>query len=258
MCGESNIVGNLDQRKTKKYLLADTKELTQVADEIYRQFNNKGGSEQIASLFAIRLLLRLVDIYQVSSVLELGAGIGTLTSAILAGTNASVTAYENSTYCIGELKENTKNYRTFDLITGYEELTNSQAEMLIVDINTSIFNIKKLVQESNFKVIFIEGHQLAQRVNVISGIRRDQKLRYLDFRDRNCSKGAGVFFLSSKMSGYRIIDMIDNAIAFKSILWQVRLVSFRKSFTMYLNNRESNTLLKRIRKIWSGKIKWKF
>ena len=79
-----------------------------VAKEVYRLFSRKPGSAHIASELTLAHLAALVRTRPINSVIEFGAGIGTLTYLLLSrlGEDRRVTSVERNTYCIEQLMHN--------------------------------------------------------------------------------------------------------------------------------------------------------
>jgi hypothetical protein len=78
----------------------------QKAREIYRLFSAKPNSEHIASPFSLAHVAAILRLQEVRSVLEFGAGIGTITYLILSSSEAAVHATETHPLCLRALDEN--------------------------------------------------------------------------------------------------------------------------------------------------------
>jgi precorrin-6B methylase 2 len=78
------------------------------AHVIYECFRKKPGAEHIASEVALRYLSACLRLYRPQTVLELGAGIGTITAALLRHSCGvrRVVATETDAFCLTELKSN--------------------------------------------------------------------------------------------------------------------------------------------------------
>lgn len=82
--------------------------------ETYELFKRKEGSEHIATPVTLQALLDL----QPRHVLELGAGIGTITYTLLRYCGASIDTYEDNAFCKNALKENCSGFE-YTLISDY-------------------------------------------------------------------------------------------------------------------------------------------
>lgn len=74
------------------------------ADAYHATVRREIGSEQIASAFAIRVLLALLDRLKPARVLEIGSGIGTLTR-LLIRTGAELHIAEDSQWCLHAMRQ---------------------------------------------------------------------------------------------------------------------------------------------------------
>ncbi len=97
-----------------------------LASDIFREFDAKPESQHIANEFALMELSRLIARIRPQSVLEIGAGIGTITKLILTHPDrpARLTSTEGHPICVSELSKNLKGVE----LTGYK-LVNSATEL---------------------------------------------------------------------------------------------------------------------------------
>src|SRR5258708_24469779 len=80
----------------------------QFAKEIYDLFSKKPGSEHIASEVSLQYLAACLRLFKPSKVLEMGAGIGTITQAVLSHPCAvrELVSTETNPFCLKVLREN--------------------------------------------------------------------------------------------------------------------------------------------------------
>ena len=97
-----------------------------LASDIFREFNAKPESQHIANEFALTELARLIASVRPQSILEIGAGIGTITKLVLTHPNrpTHLTSTEGHPVCLSELSKNLKGIE----LTGYT-LVNSATEL---------------------------------------------------------------------------------------------------------------------------------
>ena len=78
---------------------------------IFEKYSNLVGSDQIATRYALRIISKHLNEYQPKSILEIGAGIGTITELLIRELpSAKIVSYENNAWCISQLvKTLTKN-----------------------------------------------------------------------------------------------------------------------------------------------------
>lgn len=97
-----------------------------LASDIFLEFNAKPESQHIANEFALMELSRLIARVRPQSVLEIGAGIGTITKLVLTHPDrpAQLTSTEGHPVCLSELSKNLKGVE----LTGHT-LVNSATEL---------------------------------------------------------------------------------------------------------------------------------
>lgn len=140
-----------------------------------------------------------------TQILELGAGIGTLTQCLLEKSDAVVTSVEENDWCLDRLRENTEHLRHFEILTAYSMVdSGSKADFLVIDINNGIYSVQNLVENSpNLRVIFIEGHHLAHRLKISKSLFRLRKNQRLsDVREKRGKKGCAYFEISNPRVGF--------------------------------------------------------
>src|SRR5690606_31103283 len=83
----------------------------QIAEKVYHKSSNVSGNQHIASIYALRLILDLIQENRSASILEVGLGIGSISNAILnfAAQNNKHYHYdgtEANEFCLGQLHVN--------------------------------------------------------------------------------------------------------------------------------------------------------
>ena len=80
------------------------KEIRSEALGIHRLFAAKAGAEHISSPIGLHVLLNICEEIKPKHVLEIGAGIGTLSYSRLKYTDAQVDMFDENAFCQGQLK----------------------------------------------------------------------------------------------------------------------------------------------------------
>ncbi len=75
-----------------------------IAEAHHARYRRRSGSEQIASPLALTVLMAALDRLQPARVLEVGAGIGTMTDILTRVRGCEVHAIEDDPFCLAELK----------------------------------------------------------------------------------------------------------------------------------------------------------
>ena len=86
----------------------------------YKQFCGLEGSEYIASEFALETILRVIKIFKVHTILELGLGIGSISDTVLKYSNVAhkkigYVGTEKNEFCLEVLKKNVSHYDQIEL-----------------------------------------------------------------------------------------------------------------------------------------------
>jgi predicted O-methyltransferase YrrM len=134
------------------------------ADAIYARFAERPGSDHIASANAINVLLWTVARWKPTRVLEVGAGIGTLTYTVLQSRPAarSLCCIEADPFCVDALRTNVAaDLDRVDLVATSNEVGAARRfELIVVDGGEAEPFAQWLARGG---VIFVEGDRAAQR-----------------------------------------------------------------------------------------------
>jgi protein-L-isoaspartate O-methyltransferase len=141
--------------------------VTTTADEIYARFSKLPGSEHIASANAINVLLWTVERWRPTAVLEVGAGIGTLTSTVVRSLppGGSIRCVEPEPFCVDALTTNLGEEmgRVGLVATTAEVPTDARFGLIIVDGGAAERFTDRLAAGG---VVFVEGDRAPQRRSI--------------------------------------------------------------------------------------------
>lgn len=149
--------------------------IQQEARSIYERFSKLPGSQYMASEHAIRGLIRCLVRRRPTSVLEVGAGIGTLTFAsvtILAKcqenmgsrSNTRIIAIENNEFCLSELRKNLAEWwDSFQVIEDISGLPDEAGDFDFVIIDGGECDHRYFSKLGKGATLFVEGHRGQQR-----------------------------------------------------------------------------------------------
>ncbi|MGK4566494.1 hypothetical protein [Flavobacterium sp. 3HN19-14] len=140
----------------------------QYADISYKKFSAAKGNQHIATLFALKKIVDLIQSERPKNVLEIGLGIGSICDTILEfanNTNTNLNYYgtENNDFCLHQLPLNLKeNYKRLKLYPTLADVPrNIKYDLVIIDgTDDSLENIKEIITKNG--VIFIEGDRAWQ------------------------------------------------------------------------------------------------
>ena len=135
----------------------------QFAKEIYELFSRKPGSEHIASEVSLQYLTACLRVFKPSRVLELGAGIGTITETVLSHPCAvsELVSTETDPYCLSVLRNNLRGpgLQRLTVVTTPSELSQLKfvADMIIGD--GGFYSSEELSTARVGTVFFSEGRR---------------------------------------------------------------------------------------------------
>jgi len=151
------------------------------ANEIHTLYQNKIGSEQIASRKALRKIekfsRRFERNYPNGQVVEIGTGIGTICHLITSTTNLKYIGYESNEFCLKQLRLNvpSTNFIIKNNFTDFLEEVKDKESLLIIDDFISKPNLSLLLRTIKPNYIIIERHRFQTRRDVVSIISSNHK-----------------------------------------------------------------------------------
>jgi protein-L-isoaspartate O-methyltransferase len=143
-----------------------------IAEALYTAYAQKPGSQHIASLHACRGLEKLVLRHRPPRVLEIGAGIGTLTDLLLSALpDVHLTTTEDNSFCLEQLKANLKDrLARVRIVQSPEDVAGELFDLVVVDGGLDTVSVLQFVAPHG--IVFVEGFRSAQRELLETGSRR--------------------------------------------------------------------------------------
>lgn len=136
------------------------------AEHLYSQFSKKIGSDHIASKFAIAQLRKLILERKPKKILEMGAGIGTLTTVICDSVekDASVHSMEKNEFCLGQLKKNTADFSSkYSVYPNLNSIRGEQKKYDLIVADGGPYDINIFNRLNDDGIIFFEGNRFLLR-----------------------------------------------------------------------------------------------
>lgn len=132
----------------------------------YKRFCELDGSQYIASEFALETLLRIIKIFNVNSILELGLGIGSISDTVLQyckseGLKISYVGTEQNEFCLKALQKNVLEYNQLELYSGLNQIKSKKFCLIIIDGYDDTLNEVVAFCKKN-TIVFIEGDRKSQ------------------------------------------------------------------------------------------------
>ncbi len=153
--------------------MISAKELNEAAAGLHARFSKYIGGEHIASLHALHGLMWWVQRRRPAHILEVGAGIGTLTSGILwvrarlaaagLGTPTLISTEDNA-FCKEQIAKNlAEQMKDFLLITDMDGFPKEVRELDFVVIDGGVLDDRYFMSLTPRAVVFFEGFREKQR-----------------------------------------------------------------------------------------------
>jgi protein-L-isoaspartate O-methyltransferase len=138
------------------------------ARTIFDTFKAKEASQHLANLVAIEAVLQTVRQLKPRKVLEIGAGIGTLTYLILRYTDAELVAVEHNDFCRQAMRKNLAGLRSYK-VCNYDDIAPQEYDLVIVDGGSGEHpdggapGFTRYALSGGAKVVFVEHNRFEQR-----------------------------------------------------------------------------------------------
>lgn len=133
----------------------------------YIKFSKAKGSEYIASEYALFRILQFIKLFNPKLILEVGAGIGTISDSILklkTPFNLELYATESNEFCLHNLQQNLENqYKHLNLYNSIGELPEEKLDFDLVIIDGKEKGLLSLINRlSKNAIIIVEGDRKDQ------------------------------------------------------------------------------------------------
>lgn len=185
-----------------------------IPQEVWQEMKSKPGSQSIATLATLQFLYNLCWSNRITSVLELGGGIGTITR-LLKRCGADVDVYEDHPFCVDSLKE----IEGIIIITDYKTLPPKRDyDLVIVDGGNGeksggyIGAISVILAYVNTRAVYVEGVRSPQRMEIIWSLARRysfsvQKIKSLVI-DGKLHKGGTIYLCWPNNIFARVVSLL--------------------------------------------------
>lgn len=178
--------------------------IDQIAEYTYNEFASKLGSDQIATRQALRSIGKYALSFETLDILEIGAGIGTITFFLFELNDSKISSYvalERNEWCRKEFMKNIKKDKIILMDSLNSKLLTNRNFVIVDDLTNSeeMTQIIKLVTEG---VIIVEGHRFQQRLQILKVLRSfGKKYKYFHVgKSQDSYKGVGIFHLDGSLN----------------------------------------------------------
>lgn len=131
--------------------------------ETYKKFCSAEGNQHIASEYAILKMQRLIDRFQMNSVLEIGLGIGAVAGSLLSvNANIKYSGTEENAFCLKALERNLNgNFQKLRIFSKLDGVPQEKFDFIIIDgKDNGLEKIRQMINKHG--IICIEGDRLPQ------------------------------------------------------------------------------------------------
>lgn len=181
----------------------------------YKYFSTLEGNQHIASVFALKKIVDIIEIYKVKNVLELGLGIGSISFCVLdfIKENSKTINYsgtESNDFCIKALPKYLKShYSKLHIYNNLNEvITNTKFDLIIIDgKEENLLKIKELISERG--IIIIEGDRVPQLELIQSVFSKHKYVRVVS-NQLNLSYGPCSDYATHYIGGIQLIFINPN------------------------------------------------
>ncbi|SDW72499.1 hypothetical protein [Flavobacterium degerlachei] len=138
----------------------------EIAFNNYKHFCRLEGSDYIASEFALETILKLIKEFNVSNILELGLGIGSISDTVFKfAKNSNLTidyvGTEKNNFCLKALSKNVEDYKKIHLFSELNKIENENFEFIVIDgYDNSFTEIEKYCAKN--AILYVEGDRAVQ------------------------------------------------------------------------------------------------
>jgi hypothetical protein len=142
------------------------KSITDISIKNYKRFCELEGSEYIASEYALTMILKLIKSFNITSVLELGLGIGSISDTVFKyikrnDKSISYTGTEKNEFCLNVLPKYVEDFNKIDLRSELNQIKGQTFNLIIIDgQDDALLHIKEYVNDNT--ILFVEGDRSIQ------------------------------------------------------------------------------------------------
>ncbi|WP_163400276.1 hypothetical protein [Flavobacterium fluviatile] len=142
-----------------------------LATDNYKLFCSLEGSDYIASEFALETLLKLITVFKIKKILEIGLGIGSVSDTILKldkKKDLKIDYYgtEMNQFCLEALQKNVFDFKKINLFSEIKDIPNEKFNLIIIDGSDDNLNFIKEKSEKT-TIFFVEGDRKSQTEKIL-------------------------------------------------------------------------------------------
>lgn len=202
-----------------------------LAVQNYKRFCRLDGSEYIASEFALETILRVIKIFKVNTILELGLGIGSISDTVLKSAKEArkkimYVGTEKNEFCLEALKKNVHDYNHIELFSELNQIKNKKFDLIIIDgYDDTLKEVVGFCEQST--IIFIEGDRKGQTETIRQIFPKNKYVNVITLnKNKSYSHGGGD---TSRYVGGGQLIFIDPTLKMKLFWFHQKVATFIKN-----------------------------
>ena len=202
-----------------------------LAVQNYKRFCAMEGCDYIASEFALETILKIIKIFNVNEILEIGLGIGSISDTVLKyskkeSVKINYVGTEQNEFCLNALKKNVIDYNQIELYKELNQIKNKKFDLIIIDgYDDTLKEIVHFCKKNT--IIYIEGDRKGQTETTM---RIFPKSKYVNIITLNKNKyySHGHGMTTFYVGGGQLI-FIDPTLKMKLFWFQQKTATFIKN-----------------------------
>jgi spore coat polysaccharide biosynthesis predicted glycosyltransferase SpsG len=197
----------------------------------YFRFCELEGSEYIASEFALETILKIIRVFNVETILELGLGIGSICDTVLKHSklNSKTISYfgtEKNEFCLDALKKNVSDFNQLELFSELNQIKNKKFDLIIIDgYDETLKNIISFCNKNT--IVYIEGDRKSQTETIRQIFKKSKYVNVITL-DKNRTYSHGCNDTKNYVGGGQLI-FIDPTFIMKLFWFQQKVSTFVKN-----------------------------
>ena len=202
-----------------------------LAVQNYKKFCLVEGNEYIASEFALETILKIIKIFNVKTILELGLGIGSIADTVLKyskkeNKKISYVGTEKNDFCLDVLKTNVVDYEQIELYSELIDIENKKFDLVIIDgYDERLEAIVGFCKKN--AIIYIEGDRKGQTETIMRIFPKSKHVNIITL-NKNRSYSHGYNITEHYVGGGQLI-FIDPTFTMKLFWFQQKIATFIKN-----------------------------
>lgn len=186
------------------------------------KFKLMPGSRSIVSITALNSIFGLTLINPPKRILEIGTGLGTITTFLTSFTEAKVVSLELNSELLHEFKNRFQsNNNQVEVYMDEKEALQYEVndfDWIIIDGPINLIEIEKILRNGKMKVVVIENQRLRNRLQIANLLRKSKIRFFYGEMDSELETGLCFFYLNKRGRANRFFNFLDYMVTVQIVL----------------------------------------